>query len=162
MGRLSSISHWGNAAWVLMHVVSFTYPDTPSEEDRARVFRFMSAVAESLPCLRCRDEWTAYLRQHLRDTTSAHLDSKRSFATFVVGGHNFVNERLGKRYVGYGEAAALFDPMTNDAAPPPLLLLSSVPLALALTTAAAVVVLATLVLRSWQRPAACHAPSSRP
>lgn len=110
MGRQSAISEWGPAAWKFMHVVSFTYPNAPSEKDRRDAFEFMHSLAKMLPCKRCREEWVMYLKENLASVDSHHLQSKLAFSRFLVSGHNFVNTRLGKKTYTYVEAQAMFDP----------------------------------------------------
>lgn len=112
MGRKSSIAEWGPAAWKFMHVVSFTYPNAPNDEQRSNAFNFLKSVSQMLPCKRCREEWTEYISKHLSHPDSDHLESKASFSRFLVDGHNFVNRRLQKREVSYEEARELFDPET--------------------------------------------------
>lgn len=117
MGRRSAITEWGPAAWKFMHVVSFTYPNAPTSEDRSNAFEFMHAMARMLPCKRCREEWTAYLKEHLPSPQSHHLQSKASFSRFLVAGHNFVNDRLGKKIYSYAEAQSLYDPSFTTSLP---------------------------------------------
>lgn len=118
MGRRSSISEWGPSAWTFMHVVSFTYPTEPSDDDRSRAFEFMHAFAEMLPCARCREEWTLYLKENLPVRETHHLQSRSAFTRFLVTGHNHVNERLGKQKISYAKAVELYDPSFATREPP--------------------------------------------
>ena len=117
MGRRSAITEWGPAAWKFMHVVSFTYSNAPTSEDRANAFEFMHSFAKMLPCKRCREEWTAYLKEHLPSSESHYLQSMASFSRFLVAGHNFVNVRLGKKIYTYDQAQALYDPSFTTSLP---------------------------------------------
>ena len=110
MGRHSSISQWGPAAWKFMHVVSFTYPNAPTDDDKQNAFDFMHSFANVIPCKMCREEWTGYVQTYLTSTSSTHLQSRHAFSHFLVTGHNFVNRRLQKETISYEEAQALFDP----------------------------------------------------
>ena len=100
MGR-SSITSWGPAAWTLLHTISFAYPEDPSNEEKGKVFRFMHSFAEVLPCRRCREDWMQFLRIHMPVAECVHLTSKAAFSRFVVKGHNYVNQKLGKPVVAY-------------------------------------------------------------
>jgi hypothetical protein len=79
-----------------MHVVSWMFPE--------------SALADVVPCERCRLDWTQYLQKRLPDSRSPHLKSRASFTAFLVDGHNYVNEKLGKRIMSWEEARLLYDP----------------------------------------------------
>lgn len=99
--RLGSLESWGPAAWRTMHAISFSYPTTPTANDRVRFHAFLWALAEVLPCSRCRADWTTYLRTHAAASSSYHLDSRDALTRFLVDGHNYVNMKLNKRCVTY-------------------------------------------------------------
>lgn len=93
-----------------MHMVSWAYPDVPDNDTRRRAYTFLHALAEVIPCRRCRVDWSRYLDKHLHDVDSPNLDSRFAFTTFLVDGHNYVNRKLQKREYAYEEARLLYDP----------------------------------------------------
>ena len=110
MGRKSAIKSWGPAAWTILHTISFAYPKKPTQRDRERVYEFMHAFSNVLPCARCRNDWVTYLADNLFSANSHHLQSRLAFSRFMVTAHNHVNEKLGKRTVDYATAARIYDP----------------------------------------------------
>ena len=106
----SDIQSWGRSAWNFLHVVSWTFPEVPTPKDRQRMFEFMHSFASVLPCKHCRIDWQAYLSMHLPSPNSPHLASRKTFSTFLVDGHNYVNVKLNKPTVSYAAARSLFDP----------------------------------------------------
>ncbi len=91
-----------------MHTVSFAYPDYPDLELRKKAYAFMHGVANMLPCVRCKMEWTEYLNERLINPESDNLKSKEAFSRFLVDGHNFVNKRLGKPIMSYDDVVKLY------------------------------------------------------
>jgi hypothetical protein len=112
MGRLSGLRSWGPAGWTFLHVMSWTYPEEPSLQDREDMFIFLHAFAKVLPCARCRKHWSKLLSAALPSSSSQHLFSRENLAFFLVDAHNDVNRKLGKSVVTHDEARRLFDPRT--------------------------------------------------
>lgn len=112
MGRLSGLRSWGPAGWTFLHVMSWTYPEEPSAQDREDMFIFLHAFAKVLPCTRCRRHWSKLLSKALPSSSSPRLSSRTSLAGFLVDAHNDVNGELGKPVVTHDEARRLFDPRT--------------------------------------------------
>jgi len=99
-----------------MHVVSWTYPKHGSNEARIRTYKFIHALANVIPCMRCRVDWVSYLSKHFNNVDTPHLDSRAAFTTFLVDGHNHVNRKLNKRVYTYEEARQLYDPNAAEPA----------------------------------------------
>ena len=49
---------WGPAAWLYLHTVTRAYPKEPTDEDKANYGAFFRAVAPTLPCPKCRANYT--------------------------------------------------------------------------------------------------------
>ena len=93
-----------------MHIVSWTFPESPTSTQKQKAFDFIRALADVVPCERCRSDWVQYLQKKLPDPRSPHLNSRATFTAFLVDGHNYVNQKLGKRIVTWEEARLLYDP----------------------------------------------------
>lgn len=110
MGKRSGLRSWGPAGWTFLHVVSWTYPENPTNQEREEMYVFLHAFSKVLPCKRCRRHWTESLVKAVASSESPHLSSRAALTRFIVDAHNDVNRRLGKRVLSYDEARRLFDP----------------------------------------------------
>jgi Fe-S-cluster containining protein len=91
---------WGRAFWVAMHSVSFTYPDTPSRDDREQAKAFLNSISHLLPCKAC----CAHFRDQLRTVDIERVvGSRDEFVKFLVHVHNEVNRSAGKRVMTLSE-----------------------------------------------------------
>lgn len=98
------VGEWGAPGWRFLHCVSFSYGDDPTAEERRRMFAFVVAVGDVLPCKRCRGHYRAYVGAHLtRGAFSPALADRDALSRFLVDLHNDVNRRLGRPTVGYEE-----------------------------------------------------------
>lgn len=136
-----------------MHVVTWTYPDAADAETRKRVFTFLHALADVIPCMRCRVDWKDYLAKNVPAESSPHLDSRASLTKFIVDGHNYVNRKLGKREYTYDEARSLYEP--NVAVTTRGYGFNAQTLALVLIVG--LLVLYQVGVRSWARSVPCRA-----
>lgn len=87
-------SIWGKHAWHFLHVISFDYPNNPTQSIRDKYYNFFDALSEVLPCGICRDNYRKKL-QKLNLLES--LNSKEEFINFVINLHNNVANDLGKK-----------------------------------------------------------------
>lgn len=100
-----SISAWGPAAWHFLTSVAFTYPKKPNETDKKIYRDFFTLVKNVLPCKMCR----AHYAEHL-EKEPLKLDSCRQLTEWVIGVHNDVNRRTGRRVIPYTECVADYLP----------------------------------------------------
>lgn len=84
---------WGPGAWIFLHSISLHYPDFPTVQDKKIMYDFVYLLAKVLPCDVCQEHFQEYLRQH---PVNFHLDSRFSFARWLVNAHNSVNVLNGK------------------------------------------------------------------
>jgi hypothetical protein len=84
---------WGPHAWHFLHVISFDYPDIPSQTIREKYYEFFNAFSYVLPCGPCRENY----RKKLQDLNLLeHLSSRDNLIDFVIKLHNNVARDLGK------------------------------------------------------------------
>ena len=110
MGRESGLQSWGPAGWKFLHVAAWTYPKQPTASEREKMYAFLHAFAAVLPCSRCRQHWSAFLKEELPSPQDSKLASRAQLTQFLVDGHNAVNHRLGKPLMSYEDASNLYDP----------------------------------------------------
>jgi hypothetical protein len=86
-------SIWGPAAWHFLHVISFDYPNNPTQEVREKYYNFFDALSYVLPCGVCRDNYRLKLQKL---NLLEHLNNKNSLIDFVIKLHNNVSKDLGQ------------------------------------------------------------------
>lgn len=97
---------WGPAVWTTMHIFTFKYPDTPTQDDRNRAIKFFELVPFYLPCGVCGLHFVATLKSNpLTDQT---LTSRETLSRWLVDVHNAVNRRLRKPELSYTEALNIY------------------------------------------------------
>ena len=103
VGKLS-IEKWGPCGWNFLHAVSFTYPKTPTLDQKKTMYAFLHSVGRVLPCPVCNTHFTQMIARELAaEELSTPLDSRDALSRFLVVVHNEVNLRLNKRQLSYDE-----------------------------------------------------------
>ena len=86
---------WGPLGWMTLHSISSIYPESPTNEERLLIEKFVEMFRESITCVHCKGHFTTMLiryKQKHPDWTS----SRYNFFLFVCRAHNTVNRRLDK------------------------------------------------------------------
>lgn len=78
---------WGPSGWRLLHLITFTYEQSSSEE----VKDFFNLLPYVLPCKFCRASLSEYMEE---DPIDPHLDSQSSLTQWLYRIHNSVNKKL--------------------------------------------------------------------
>jgi hypothetical protein len=104
-GFLYRFDAWGKPFWNVMHSITFSYPDKPSDDDKDRIRIFFKIVPYFLPCSVCGMHFVKEMAaKPLSDEVLASMDT---LSRWLVDLHNSVNVRLKKTEVSY-EAAKKF------------------------------------------------------
>ena len=88
-----SISVWGPATWLTLHVVAHTAPVMLSREEQDRMKQYLTLVAEHLPCPKCREHFEEFLRRRM---TASAVSTRNGLIRLLNDAHNEVNRRRGK------------------------------------------------------------------
>lgn len=120
-GFVYRFEHWGKPFWNVMHSVTFTYPDKPTDDDKARVRAFFSIIPHFLPCSICGLHFIKEMSDKpLTDDVLASMDS---LSRWLVDLHNNVNIRIKKPVITYDVIKKFFfedatvDPRTPASSP---------------------------------------------
>ena len=89
-----SISVWGPATWLSLHVMAHTAPLRLSDVQRNEARTLLRSIAAHLPCPRCREHFSDFLDRRMNDES---LATRASFVSLLNDAHNEVNMRRGKR-----------------------------------------------------------------
>ncbi len=106
---------WGPNAWKYLHIVSFTYPDTPSKKERLNTYKFIVGFSQTIPCKQCRYHFIALIAPDLKSHESSIIfDNKDTLSRSVVRWHNAVNRRLSKPLMKYEDALILYTKSSSN------------------------------------------------
>jgi Erv1 / Alr family len=86
-------SIWGPHLWFILHIISFEYPEKPTEYDKRIYHDFYTALKDVIPCTECRKHYRDHITKY---PLTPHLDTRDNLIKWVVQVHNFVNISLGK------------------------------------------------------------------
>jgi len=102
---------WGPHAWKFLHYVSLSYPNNPTEEEKAQYKQFFELLSVVLPCSICADHFAEnYKRMPL---TNEILSDKEKVIKWVIDVHNEVNQMKGKPIVRYHDARKMIETDTK-------------------------------------------------
>lgn len=97
---------WGPAGWTFLEACALGYPANPSLDDRARYAAFFGQLGGVLPCSACAEHYNEVML-HVAPLVVApdrvapgqadHLASPDDLLRWVIGVHNVVRVRQGKR-----------------------------------------------------------------
>lgn len=96
---------WGPNFWYILHIVTFSYPKNPTENDKNSYRDFFNILRYILPCDDCKKHYTKYITQY---PITPHLDSKANLIKWLIQIHNFVNISLGKPTYEPSEVLTLY------------------------------------------------------
>jgi hypothetical protein len=88
---------WGPGAWLMIHSVSFSYPDNPTDDDKKHYKQFYESIQYTLPCAGCRESYAKFIVTEPTILADA-LDNKTTLTKWLYDVHNRVNEKLGVDY----------------------------------------------------------------
>lgn len=86
----TAVDLWGPCAWKFLHAISFTYPTTPTDDDKKGLADFMNGLPTVIPCPACGKHAQQYFDNN-RDALTRALDSGPALQRFMHAFHNSVN-----------------------------------------------------------------------
>ena len=86
---------WGPMGWMTLHSISLIYPDTPTQNEKQILLKFLQDFAESITCPHCERHFKAMFENY-RKTHPEWANSRFDLFLFVARAHNTVNKRLEK------------------------------------------------------------------
>lgn len=86
-------NEWGPAGWKFLHMISFNYPNDPTESDKINYKNLYENLQYTLPCSLCRSSYSKIFKYICIDY---YLDSKDGLTFWLFIVHNLVNLKLNK------------------------------------------------------------------
>jgi hypothetical protein len=96
---------WGWMMWRLMHLVSFTYPDVPTELDKKMYMQFYISIGSIIPCKVCRLHYKQRININNMNIT---FNKKKKVILWLIAMHNEVNIGLNKQQMNYAQAYSIY------------------------------------------------------
>lgn len=107
---------WGPIFWATFHIVSMSYPDTPTYAEKRAAKEFFKSMTALLPCPVCRGHFTDIMQTMPVDSW---LDNRGSLVEWVWQVHNRVNVVLGKPEISLHEFHQRYKEMADRGLPIP-------------------------------------------
>jgi len=93
---------WGPHVWKALHLISFAYPNDPTEKQKKTYKSFFETFYGVLPCSICSNNY----KKHLEEIplTNDVMKNRDSLVKWVIDIHNLVNKENGKPIYSYEKA----------------------------------------------------------
>lgn len=88
---------WGGSTWMSLHMMTFSYPITPSEDDKKHYMNFFNLLSYTLPCSLCRDSYKVFIKESDTLIDNA-FESRDTLTRWLYDIHNKVNKKLNLTY----------------------------------------------------------------
>jgi mitochondrial FAD-linked sulfhydryl oxidase len=107
---------WGPPAWILLHTITFNYPENPCAEDKNNIKNFFKYFSYQIPCNKCILHFKKYMKRN--PLTNELLSSKDDLIDWLIDAHNNVNKINNKRIYSRDEVIenyeSLYNPSLNN------------------------------------------------
>ena len=98
---------WGAHGWAYLWAIGLGFPESPTADESARARRFLEAMGDLLPCLKCRTHYAARAAAH-PDAVATAAASGTHFRTWVLDLHNAIRATHGREPLAEADATAYF------------------------------------------------------
>ena len=88
-------SLWGPSFWNVLHTISFSYPDEPTNDDKKNYYTFYYNLQYILPCQHCRDNLKKNYK--ILPLTAEVFMNSDSLSKYVYKLHELINKELNKK-----------------------------------------------------------------
>lgn len=95
---------WGPHMWFSLHSITFTYPFSPSNEDKEMIIEFFTSLKTILPCITCQLNYT----KNLQDLP-IQTGNRKQLVHWLIDLHNKVNIETGKATISYDTAIRYYE-----------------------------------------------------
>lgn len=95
---------WGPHMWFSLHSITFTYPFSPSNEDKEMITDFFTSLKSVLPCITCQLNYTKNL-----EDLPIQTESRKKLVHWLIDLHNKVNVETGNPVITYETAIRFYE-----------------------------------------------------
>lgn len=101
---------WGPSMWLVLHSITFCYPNNPSDEIKQTHKSFFELLGDILPCIHCRDSYKKLIKNGLTKLDDNVLKNRQTLTTWLYNIHEAVNYKIGVDYgVCYSDVVEKYD-----------------------------------------------------
>lgn len=105
---------WGPPLWNTLHMITFNFPEQPTDLERSQYRDFFFSLRYVLPCENCRQHYAKAVEKTY--PIDSALQNRDTLTRWLVDLHNVVNKRLGKPIVSYESVKQKFEEMQGKCA----------------------------------------------
>ena len=92
-GMLTSV--WGPGLWHYLHVISFNYPNNPSNKIKKKYKEFLLNLQYTLPCKYCRINLKNNFKKY--PLKNSIFKNRNNFSRYIYNLHELINKMLNKK-----------------------------------------------------------------
>lgn len=92
-GMLTTV--WGPSLWHYLHIMSFNYPNNPTQIQKNKHKQFINNLKYTLPCKYCRINLIKNLK--VLPLRECDLKNRKMFSYYIYKLHEHINTMLGKK-----------------------------------------------------------------
>lgn len=102
---------WGPCAWEFLHMITFNYPDNPTDMDKNNMEKFFYSLPSVLPCQTCGEN----LKKHYvhKPLNKDVLKNKKNLVYWLFEIHNMIDAALGKKQITFKEFTKKYNKIVN-------------------------------------------------
>ena len=91
---------WGPQLWFSLHIITFNYPNNPTNNDKLNYKNFFNSLANVIPCTYCKHNFKIHMKK--LPLINA-LQNKNTLIKWLFDIHNLTNKHLNKKIFSYQE-----------------------------------------------------------
>lgn len=95
--------YWGNRQWYWYHIMSYTSPEQIDIKNKKFYLELIYLMTMLLPCQKCNDHFTEYLKN-----TPVDFKSRDTMVKWFNTAHNFVNKSLNKPIISLEDSNKIY------------------------------------------------------
>ncbi len=96
---------WGPYCWHIMHVLTYNYPENPSEQDKNIIKDFFTSLRYIIPCTVCRMH---YNKKITKSPITQVYSNKQKLIKWCIDMHNEVNRVFNKKIYTVEDANKIY------------------------------------------------------
>jgi len=89
---------WGPPMWTSLHIITFSYPINPTDEDKKNYKNYFKLVGDILPCILCKKSYREFIKSGETKLDDDVMTNKDTLTKWLYHLHNRVNFKLGVDY----------------------------------------------------------------
>ena len=97
---------WGPSLWTYLHLLSISYPDKPTDDDKEIFKKLIKYLGLTLPCDICKNHYFNFMTE---EKVELGLKNKQNFMELFWKLHNNVNKLNDKEIIDFNSFLKKYD-----------------------------------------------------